>query len=552
MADRIFDFLLQEGQIKLLPNHVIPSAEELKKIKYCEWHNATSHGTNECKVLMQQLQSAIESGRIKFDSSKTQKLMKIDQHPFPTNMLDAKGKTKVLTPKNAEENVSVDPQHQVTTDDAKGKGLLKESGSSRRPPRSSVMITHRQHRETWQQREDRYRRQQEKRRRQEWNRHRDHWDCSFFVHCWEQGIKLPTVQDCPKCNGYHRHDRSNRRFQPDDRRFNGPIRGRTSVHDRLGGRLNVHERLGERVGNIPRNQEELEEMANARVPDEEVFYRDPNIRRVESSEVCYQPVWKTKLPRWCLEGLTRTQRRRMQRECQEDLCREESSSKPENRQQPDRKGKGPSVDVNMVFMLPMEFLAPSSDDEANLSDQIAQLALDLMMAVFEKPIDDERQQLKALFVKGKVDGQPVFKVLIDGGAAINIMPYVMYWKLGKGDQDFTKTDMMLKDFEGNVSPVKGVVCVELTIGSKTLPTTFFVINGKGAYNLLLGRDWIHANCCTMHQCLVQWVGDKLKLSLEILLILLHQRSQILMSGLSAYREKPGKRISSRLPIMRFH
>jgi len=46
-ADRIFDFLLQEGQIKLSPNHVIPSAEELKKIKYCKWHNATSHNTNE-------------------------------------------------------------------------------------------------------------------------------------------------------------------------------------------------------------------------------------------------------------------------------------------------------------------------------------------------------------------------------------------------------------------------------------------------------------------------------------------------------------------------
>ena len=95
-ADRIFDFLLQEGQIKLSPNHVIPSAKELKRMKYCKWHNATSHDTNECKVFRQQLQSAIESGRIKFDSSKTQKPMKIDQHPFPTNMLDAKGKAKVL------------------------------------------------------------------------------------------------------------------------------------------------------------------------------------------------------------------------------------------------------------------------------------------------------------------------------------------------------------------------------------------------------------------------------------------------------------------------
>ena len=49
-ADRIFDFLLQEGQIKLSPNHVIPSAEELKRMRYCKWHNATSHDTNECKV----------------------------------------------------------------------------------------------------------------------------------------------------------------------------------------------------------------------------------------------------------------------------------------------------------------------------------------------------------------------------------------------------------------------------------------------------------------------------------------------------------------------
>ena len=56
--------------------------------------------------------------------------------------------------------------------------------------------------------------------------------------------------------------------------------------------------------------------------------------------------------------------------------------------------------------------------------------------------------------------------------------------------------------------------IELTIGSKTLLATFFVIDGKGSYSLLLGRDWIHANCCvpsTMHQCLIQWHGDDVQL-----------------------------------------
>jgi len=195
----------------------------------------------------------------------------------------------------------------------------------------------------------------------------------------------------------------------------------------------------------------------------------------------------------------------MQRERQEELNKEGNSSESGNRQQQDHKGKGPSTDVNMVFMLPMEFLAPFSDDEeADFLDQIAQLALDPMRAMFEKPSDDERQHLKALFVKGRSDGQPMTKILIDGGAAINIMLYTIYWKLGKWDQDLTKTNIMLKDFEGNISPVKGAICVELTIGSKTLPMTFFVISGKGAYNLLLGRDWIHANCCILLQCTNAW------------------------------------------------
>ena len=49
-ADKIFDSLLSEGQIKMKLYHKIPTDQELKNIKYCKWHNATSHDTNECKV----------------------------------------------------------------------------------------------------------------------------------------------------------------------------------------------------------------------------------------------------------------------------------------------------------------------------------------------------------------------------------------------------------------------------------------------------------------------------------------------------------------------
>jgi hypothetical protein len=101
----------------------------------------------------------------------------------------------------------------------------------------------------------------------------------------------------------------------------------------------------------------------------------------------------------------------------------------------------------------------------------------------------------------------------DGGAAVNVMPYTTFRKLGMGPGDLTPTSIVLNDFAGNPSDTKGCVHVDLMIASKTLLTTFFIIEGKGTYSLLLGRDWIHANCCipsTMHQQLVQWVDDDIE------------------------------------------
>ena len=88
-ADTIIDLLLSKWLIKLKPYHKIPSEEELKNMKYCKWHNATSHDTNECKVFRQQIQLAFEQGKLKFETPK--RTMKIDQHPFATNMVDEAG-----------------------------------------------------------------------------------------------------------------------------------------------------------------------------------------------------------------------------------------------------------------------------------------------------------------------------------------------------------------------------------------------------------------------------------------------------------------------------
>ena len=42
-SDKLFDFLLEKGQIKLPDNHVMLPPDQLKNKKFCKFHNATSH-----------------------------------------------------------------------------------------------------------------------------------------------------------------------------------------------------------------------------------------------------------------------------------------------------------------------------------------------------------------------------------------------------------------------------------------------------------------------------------------------------------------------------
>jgi hypothetical protein len=61
---------------------------------------------------------------------------------------------------------------------------------------------------------------------------------------------------------------------------------------------------------------------------------------------------------------------------------------------------------------------------------------------------------------------------------------------------------------------RGIVSVELTIGSKSLATAFFVIEVQGNYSIILGHNWIHANHCvpsTLHQFLIQWINDEIEI-----------------------------------------
>lgn len=214
-ADKIFDLLLQEKQIQLPVGHVLPLAEVLKKRKYCKWHNIGSQHTNEWKVFRQQIQSTIEQGRIKFDDGKGP--MKIDVHPFPVNMVHAMiDSSKLISKyqKKHDRRVRNFRRHQDDEcyRDDRGKGSCQG------------------------------------------DRFDPHWSCEFFRFCWNERMRLPSVEDCPGCSKSSSHSQATRG------------NGFKSYRNRPEPRKLVHERLGPIHQDYFEDEVEDEQMDQAQNP----------------------------------------------------------------------------------------------------------------------------------------------------------------------------------------------------------------------------------------------------------------------------------------------
>jgi hypothetical protein len=85
------------------------------------------------KVFRQQIQSAIEQGRLTFDKPNKSK-MKIDEQPFPQNMVNAtlpKSKVMILTSNKAKESETVESSLQMTTEEYREIQQRREKQKSR-------------------------------------------------------------------------------------------------------------------------------------------------------------------------------------------------------------------------------------------------------------------------------------------------------------------------------------------------------------------------------------------------------------------------------------
>jgi hypothetical protein len=191
---------------------------------------------------------------------------------------------------------------------------------------------------------------------------RDHWHCPFFKHCWNSGMsRLPTVNNCLEC-GPRKHDPR---------------------------KVSVFQRIGP-------------------MPPQDKRAKPSREENFEGGEDKYHQL------RWCPDGLSHSQKRRVQRlrnleeaearylemlrkACPNLVvkvhCTQEKESHPwkkEWRPKPTKADGTTSAGTNMVFILPPEFYAL---DRKELP--VTQLDFGSRPFIFEKPREKNYKHLKA-------------------------------------------------------------------------------------------------------------------------------------------------------------
>jgi hypothetical protein len=82
----------------------------------------------------------------------------------------------------------------------------------------------------------------------------------------------------------------------------------------------------------------------------------------------------------------------------------------------------------------------------------------------------------------------VNRVLVNGGATLNLLPQSFLRKIGLVDSNLKPHNVILTNYEGTTGNSLGVVEVDLIVGSVNRTTMFMVVPSKANFNVVLGRE----------------------------------------------------------------
>jgi hypothetical protein len=70
-----------------------------------------------------------------------------------------------------------------------------------------------------------------------------------------------------------------------------------------------------------------------------------------------------------------------------------------------------------------------------------------------------------LYIKGHLDGKPVGRMMVDGGASVNIILLSLFEKMGHKECDLKQTNMSLSGFSVELAKAKEIITTTKTLCS---------------------------------------------------------------------------------------
>ncbi|GLU07026.1 hypothetical protein SLE2022_240060 [Rubroshorea leprosula] len=470
-TNEIFDHLKKSGLIKLPPGHKIPMAGEIGNREYCKYHNSWKHSTNDCVIFWNVLQEKIDKGILRFPE-KAKETMGVDADPFPTmsvgvNAADLRSIARDRSQTYYRRRLAADDLRWVI-EEARARRNQVRSGSYRRRQPGGHNSTQQKNNANLAEK-PRMVKPPPRSTTKRWER---------VVH-----PKFPKGQNPRTLRRRLQRKRVAERHQQQITDSGGMADQAQPLPAR---RKSVWVRK-QKGSSSDQNSPEKEEPP--RIPT------SPRILAVESNE---ETGLKAKF-----EVLDKA------KNSSDVICFGEFS-----------------VNLScLVITLPLLFQAREQSESAvchqtDLTEEEEVIEIPAKedggmdsadKIIFEKPEERMARHIRPLYIHAHLDGMPINRVLVDNGAAVNVLPTCILHKIGKSLGDLMETEVTISDFTGGVNRSRGILPVELTVGNRTLMCAFFVVDTIATYNALLGRDWIHSSWCvplTLHQKLIFWNGGR--------------------------------------------
>lgn len=104
------------------------------------------------------------------------------------------------------------------------------------------------------------------------------------------------------------------------------------------------------------------------------------------------------------------------------------------------------------------------EGKAKKKEEPTPIDLGQPLTSFRKPTSKMTDHLRPMFIKAHLERVPFTKMMVDEGAAINILPAKHLHKLRQTKEELISIETTVFDFVGGVNKTYGILPVKITVG----------------------------------------------------------------------------------------